>query len=411
MAASFTVGNFNVRNLVPASTGKERHYFYAARPHNMYWAEGGEGENLYEEKVGWLACQLDQMNADIVCFEEVFEKAPLEDVVARSRFSRGAQVLIVGEAEKQPQTVDGVQAWVHKVPRLALVVRKGFEVLKFKSLHHFPSDFKFSQEVVEESGRHWKVDLLESGESLQKFARPIMKARIRLPAEFRGSMGVREGEQAEVTVFAAHLKSKRPIRAHSEGATPRKATYRYLREHALGDTRSLLLRGLEAAALRAYVLDELERHPHRPVLVIGDLNDGPRSVTTMVAGGLQQPGIHGGIEPERSRREEMIDAVADFSLYSAYDLQTQRTHRDIYYTHMYDGFHDTLDHIMVSSHFVPKWQREGRGRKNLGKVGNLRVFNDHLIGSEVDDVKSQEVGRYQHTRSDHGQVTVRIDWF
>lgn len=411
MSHSFTVGNFNVRNLVPPSNSGEGHYFYGLRPHNRYWGEGGEEENLYEEKVRWLACQLDQMDADIVCFEEVFESDPLDDVVSRSRMGSGAQVFLAGESEKERREVNGSVAWVHKVPRLGLAVQEGFEVLEFRSLHHFSSDFGFSREVIEDSGRHWKVDLLEGGESLKKFTRPILKARIRLPSEFHGGQGVGKGESAEVTVFSAHLKSKRPLRVKTEGSTAIKSAYRYLREQALGDTRSLLLRGLEAAALRAYVLDELERYPHRPVLVIGDLNDGPRSVTTQVAGGLQQPLIHGGIEPEWDRREDMLEAVADFSLYSAYDLQTQRTHRDIYYTHLFDGFHDTLDHVMVSSHFVPKWQRGGRGQRNIGKVGNLRVFNDHLIGSDVDDVKSREVGRYLHTRSDHGQVTVRIDWF
>ncbi len=411
MAESFTVGNFNVRNLGPPSTADASHFFYGMRAHNRYWAEGEGRENTYRRKTDWLAHQLDLMNADIVCFEEVFDRLPLEDVLAKTRSAKGAKLYVSGESVREKGRYDGVESWVHKVPRLALMVGEDFEVVKFKSLESFPSTFDFSRQVVEDSGRRWKIDLLESGQSLQKFARPLMKARIRLPSHFSGVSGVPKGSQPEITVFAAHLKSKRPIRVKTQGNNPRQATIRYLRENALGDTRALVLRGLEAAALRAYVLDELERYPYRPVMIIADLNDGPRSVTTQVAGGLQQPVIHGGIERDWDAREKMSEAVADLSLYSAYDLQTQRTHRDVYYTHIFDGFHDTLDHILVSSHFVPKWQRGGRGSKNIGKVGTLRVFNDHLIGPDVDDLKSQSVGKYLHTRSDHGQVTVRLDWF
>ena len=83
----------------------------------------------------------------------------------------------------------------------------------------------------------------------------------------------------------------------------------------------------------------------------------------------------------------------------------------MYFTHIYDGFHDSLDHVLVSSHFVPRWLRDGYGRENIGKVGTLRVFNDHLLNSELDDIQAKKIGKFFHTRSDHGQLSVRIDWF
>lgn len=411
MSQAFTVGNFNLRNLVPASDEEAYHFFYGKSLRNAYW-KGGEGrENTYDKKVSWLASQLDRMNADIVCFEEVFDQQPLQDVIDHSRYRGRSSLKISGEAVTEETEYQGKPATLHFVPRMGLMVTEGYEVVKFKSLKYFPSSFDFSEPVTEESGRKWKVDLFESGEVLNQFNRPIVKARVRLPKRFVGLKSLESDQPAEITLFIAHLKSKRPIQLKTRDSDPVRATMDYLREEALGKTRSLLLRGLEAAALRTYVLEELKRNPHRPVVVLGDLNDGPRGVTTEVAGGLSLPVLNSGVEPDFDKREKMFHAAADFALYSAYDLQTQRTHRDVYYTHVFDGFHDTLDHVLVSSHFVPKWARDGKGRDSLGKVGTLRVFNDHLINADVDDIKSHKVGKYLHTRSDHGQVTVRLDWF
>ena len=65
---------------------------------------------------------------------------------------------------------------------------------------------------------------------------------------------------------------------------------------------------------------------------------------------------------------------------------------------------------MVSSHFVLRGLRDDHGRDNIGKVGTMRVLNDHLVNPDLDDMRTDRVGKYLHTRSDHGQISVRIDW-
>ena len=411
MTQRFTLGNFNVRNLVPKSTAGDYHFFYSARRHNCYWAEGDRNTNRYRQKIDWLACQLDRMSADIVCFQEIFALAPLQEVIDAANHAGKAKLYLAGETSFQTEEYEGRLAKVYRQPLVAMMVASDFKMLQFDAISDFPQHFDFSNTITDEAGRQWKFDLLESNIPLNRFSRPVAKARIRLPTRF-GNARTGDGKPAEITLFSAHLKSKRPVR----GRTPMTKDLHhgvadYLLEEAIGRTRSLLVRALEAAALRALVLEELKRHPERPVFILGDLNDSPRSQTTEITAGLTQPQIF--LEGDRASGlfEQMESIGADMALYSAYHLQTQRTHRDVYYTHIFDGHYDILDHVLVSSHFVPLWARDGKGSTNIGKVGTLRVFNDHLLNAEIDDLHAQKVGKYLHTRSDHGQVTARIDWF
>ena len=410
MTQRLTIGNFNVRNLVPKSTGEGHHYFYSPGRHNCYWGEGNERENRYQQKIQWLACQLDRMDADIVCFQEIFAPEPLEDVIAQSRFAGQVKLYYAGQPDFKDRQFKGHPARIYYTPLVALMVADDFEVSEFSILDKFPQALDFSAPVKEHSGRVWQLSLSQGGAMLDRFTRPVLRARIRLPKRFSQAQ-TQTKKTPEMTLFSAHFKSKRPIEGRTRDPHPRQAAQAYLREYAIGRSRSLLLRGLEAAALRSYVLDALLEDEGIPVVVVGDLNDGPRSETTEIAGGLTQPLLNRDVANDFKKREAMMDAVADLCLYSAYHQQTQRTHRDVYYTHIFDGFHDVLDHVLVSSHFIPLWAREGRGRDNLGKIGTLRVFNDHLVNADVDDLSSDKVGRYLHTRSDHGQVTVRLDWF
>lgn len=405
MTQRFTIGNFNVRNLVPASSDEGYHFFYGADKRNCYINQGSDKHSQYQKKIAWLARQLDRLDCDIVCFEEVFELQPLEDVVSASSYANKVKLYICGESVYRDETWEGKPARIHISPRIALMVRNDFTVSAEKTIEKFSEQYDFSRGIREYSGRTWQLQLTQGGKQINTFTHPVLRVVIKLPARFNNVLGVNKG-RPEIVLYAAHLKSKRPIQADSRENDLLKAGRRYLGEHAIGQARSLLVRAIEAAALRAYVLEDLGGKKDRPVFLLGDLNDGPRGITTDIAGGLAGKVISGPGD-----RKEKQHLSADLALYSAYDLQTQKTHRDIYFTHIYEGFHDTLDHVMVSSHFVPRALRNGLGKNNIGNVGTLRVLNDHLINAVVDDMRTDKVGKYMHTRSDHGQVSVRIDWF
>jgi len=408
----FSVGTFNVRNLVPPSNDERYHFFYSADRKNCYWDSKDPRQSFYRRKITWLARQLERMDCDVVCFQEILDIRALEDVIEASAYAGKVDLHLAGEPVYTDTVYEGKPARIYTLPRIALMLRHPFKTRNIQTLTHFPKSFDLSRTITEKTGREWKIELHESNRYLDYFNRPVMKAVIQLPERFRQATGwSHQDGLPEITLFAAHLKSKRPVYRWPGTKTATEYAKDYLQEYALGQARSLLLRGVESAALRSYVLESLTDNPEKPLLVVGDLNDGPRSITTDIAGGLSQPGIETTARGREFSHTNLQNLSADLALYSSYHLQTRRTHRDVYYTHIYDGFHDSLDHVLVSSHFVPKWMRDGYGRENIGKVGTLRVFNDHLINAELDDMKAKKIGKFFHTRSDHGQVSVRIDWF
>jgi len=391
MTQRFVVGNFNVRNLVPASTDKEHHFFYSPEKHNCYRDHGSANETPYQKKINWLAEQLDRMQCDIVCFEEVFALEPLQDVINASKYKNKVKLKLCGEPGFREERYQGAPAKIYYLPRIAIMVRNEFILRDFNVLEH--------------SGRSWQIQLTQDGGNVQKFNRPVMRVRIQMPKRFKDAVGSHKGKTPEILIYSAHLKSKRPIQARTAGDNPRQRAQLYLEENAVGQARSLMLRAIEAAALRCYMLDDLT-NTDTPVILMGDLNDGPHGASTEIAGGLSLTNMPLR-EVDRHQEDQL---AADLTLYNAYDLQNRRSQRNVFYTHIHKGIHDTLDHIMVSSHFVLRALRDEHGRDNIGKVGTMRVLNDHLVNPDLDDMRTDRVGKYLHTRSDHGQISVRIDW-
>ncbi len=405
MTQRFSIGNFNVRNLVPASTDAGYNFFYSPDKHNCYRDHGSKDQTPYQKKIKWLAGQLDRMQCDIVCFEEVFDLAPLQDVIDASSYAGKVELHLCGDPVFREETYHGATARIYALPRLAIMIHKDYELRDINHLAEFPKEFDFARKVEEFSGRNWQIQLTQDGASVNKFNRPVLRARIRMPKRFSNAIGNHRSESPEILLYAAHLKSKRPIQSRTSGEDTREMAQNYLIENAVGQARSLMLRAIEAAALRCYVLDDLA-NTDTPVFLLGDLNDGPHGATTEIAGGLSLVKMP---LPDLNRDQEN-DLAADLTMYNAYELQTRRTRRDVYYTHIHKGVHDTLDHIMVSSHFVPRPLREDVGREAIGKIGTLRILNDHLLNQDLDDMRSERVGKFLHTRSDHGQISVRIDW-
>ena len=130
--------------------------------------------------------------------------------------------------------------------------------------------------------------------------------------------------------------------------------------------------GAEAMALRCLVIDLLHR-TSVPLVVLGDFNDTPDSVTTQLICATTE------IAYDRSAR--------DVALFNAYDLQGDAAlKKDVAYSHIHQGSPSVLDQILVSEEFM------ATGRNSVGDVRRVDYFNDHL-----------HEGR-DRTRSDHGFV-------
>jgi predicted extracellular nuclease len=326
MVTTLTVATANVLNL--ANPGRT---FYANQ--DTY------SPNEFERKIDWLGGRIAALNADVLAVQEVWDEAAIKAAVARSGL-RYSTVAVPG-AENDDKT-SGAQ----NTPRVGIVTR--LEVEKLQSFSEFPPELRLQIPGV---GEH------------AKFERPPLLATLRM----------KHGQV--VHVLTAHLKSKRPKFLQDAQGNPAED-----REDekitALATLRSLMMRGAEAAAMRHIVIDVLKR-THEPLIVMGDFNDGPHSVTTQIIAAT------GEVAYDKGAR--------DAALWNAYEVQGEMAlKRDVAYSHVHQGSPEILDQIFVSEEFLP------RSRFSIGDVRKVDYFNDHL-----------QEGK-DRSRSDHGFVRAVI---
>ena len=314
---TFQVANFNLLN-------------FAAPGQAFYNYDNHYDQREYLHKVAWIGENLRRLNADIACFEEVWHESALRDAITASGLHY-THVLAPGAEH-------GAQG----TPRVALASR--MTVLDYESIERFPPGMEVA---VPEIGQ------------CERFERPVLHVRLR----------TRKG--TEIQVLVVHLKSKRPkfLNDGNGHALEDRSDPRVIARATL---RSLIIRGAESAALRTRVSGIL-KDTHTPLLVVGDLNDSPESVTSQLIAATSD------IAFDRSAR--------DVALWHAPDVQTgQALRHDVGYSHIHQGSPEVLDQIWVSEEFVAD------SRFAIGDVRRVDYFNDHL-----------NEGR-DRVRSDHGFV-------
>lgn len=321
----FKVGTFNVLNL--------------ALPGQVTYANDPPyKDDEYKNKIGWIGGQLKQMNADIVGFQEVWHQDALKAAAEAGQVGgKTYQVRVAGPSDKSPQ----------------VGLATSLEIVQTLSHPSFPDGFTLAVSGL--------------SDPIKAFSRPVLQADLRLP-----------GGQ-ELTVLVAHLKSKRPMVAQEHEADAK--------DLALGSARSLMVRAAEAYALRC-ILVNLMQGNHRPLILIGDLNDSALSVTTTIVSGT--PPMHHLPEPKKQ-------SIWDVLLYNAFDVQSrQNSRRDVSYSHIFNGYYDTLDQIYVSQEF------SRINPKRLGEVEYVHYFNDHLVDRTLSREKPDRI------KSDHGQAVATL---
>jgi endonuclease/exonuclease/phosphatase family metal-dependent hydrolase len=288
-----------------------------------------------QRKQAWLGDKFAQLNADICAVQEVWDEDALHAALRASGL-RYSTICAPGAENAPPRT--GAQG----TPRVGLVTR--LPLLALESIHQFdPRDVVLVPEVGEQ----------------HRFERPVLKAHLQMPT----GQGV--------WVLNAHLKSKRPKFLQTEAGEPLedKADPRVLARATL---RSLMMRAAEAAALRGIVV-QLLRDTHDPLILMGDLNDHPHSVTNQMVAATQEVAY--------------AAQARDTALFNAYEVQGDMAlKRDVAYSHIHQGSPEVLDQILVSEEFV------ATSRFAQGDVRRVDYFNDHL-----------HEGR-DGSRSDHGFV-------
>lgn len=307
-------------------------------PEQIYYGKHRYTVQEYERKLSWVSGQFINLNADIIGFQEVFHRKALTATLLRVESNFSEDRLIT-------EDLNGER------PGVGLYSR--FDIEEYRYIIDFPDEARI----------HMNGSLIP----LEQFRHPVLRCVIRL------------SDQTRVACYVVHLKSKRPLTEENEHLKHNEVLF------AVSKSRSLILRAAESAALRYHIVDDL--HHNIPVIVMGDLNDSVDSVTTRILMG----------EPPLGKFEfkEKLK-IFQTLLHSTYDFQSQRSDRDVYYTHIHNHKHESLDHILVSDHF------HYLNPKRLGEVEYMHLLNDHVI----DETLSRDSN--DHLKSDHGQVVVTI---
>lgn len=309
-----------------------------ALPHIAYYGHEQYSAEDYARKQRWTAVQLDRMRADIVGFQEVFHPQALQETLQQSEYCRDFNLVAISPSGDTP----------------AVALASRFPVVNHRYIQDFPAEARLEVQGAKMPFTH--------------FSRPVLSVRLRL------------SETVDCTVFVVHLKSKRPI-------FPDQVDRQDPVEIAKGQARSLMLRTAESIALRVLLMQVLQ-HRDYPVIVLGDMNDGGTAVTSQIVSG-EVP--HRKLEPDRKRK------IWDVLLYHVKDIQARQSYGDFYYTHIHNGYYESLDHIMVSQEFV------GQNPDRVGRVVYVSVFNDHLLDETL---TQEEIPNWQ---TDHGQVVAAIE--
>lgn len=346
MATTIRVATFNVRNLV--------------RPGVPYRSEPGSSDVAHREKVVWIADRLRETGADIVGFQEVWHQTSLRVAAERSgRFPHVDRVIAPGANPVENEDDRGRAI----SPRVGLASRFAFAESP-RAITEFPAD------------------ALSGAESIERFARPVLRAVLHLP------------EDLACAVFVADLTSRRgefATDAERDAAAAAEARERPVDQLGLARAagRAAARRIAEAVGLRALILADLRAA--LPVIVLGDLGDGPEAVSTRIVTG-EPPAWWERDDAGRPNGGELL-------LHDAGDVQAARASRDCEHTHVWNGRREVLDHVLVSDDF------DADNPRRVGSVRAQRILNDHV----VDGTLARRFG--EDEASDHGipVAEIRLD--
>ena len=390
----FKIASFNVKNLIGAD--QEYYKFQTYTPEEFAW------------KQDWLADQLLTMDADIVGFQEVFDEdalralitetdkrglaaneANLPDASKRYRrkaiFRKLAYTPYTGAALAfAPNANDGAPG--HRRPGLAILSRLGFEC---------------TPRIIQDLDEPLTIPMAELGGSeagtftLSRLSRPILMVRVPVGGTV-------------ISVFNCHLKSKLGEFLRPEGAA-------FAREQvlpsydpvgrAMGSLRAAIRRMAEAWVLRRAIVAELDKG--RPVIALGDFNDGEHAVSSEIISGeapfhnyswmLRHDARHADDRYSKEENKQITEAVDRVRLRSAEKMFVRRSARDMVYTSAFGGAFESIDQIYMSRHFDTSY------KKAIGRMAYFSVFNDHLTDG------SHPEAPYNKLASDHGQIMAHME--
>ena len=291
----------------------------------------------YDAKIEWMAWMLGELDADVIAFQELWERSCLVDAFEAAGLSEEYELVFIKPS------------W--RSIAVAAAVRRPWVVEKRRAIKKLP--YSNLQKADLGDGEDDEVKVV-----IDRFSRAVLDVTVG---------HAEEAEVPRIRFFAAHFKSRLETTVRTGPKAHRKS---------LGAAISTIRRTAEAAGLR-WILTNAMKGTRMPVVVVGDLNDDPRSNTLSIL--TQQPSLapsaRGG----------------DNALYSTLQMQQLSSFRDVFYTNEHNRVRDTLDHVLVSEQFF-----EGSPDHHWS-LGDVRIWNDFIDDGRKDT-------------SDHGVIRASFVW-
>ena len=321
----------------------------------MYAKNAPYTQAEYARKIAWLAQTVTRLDADVLAFQELWSAQCLVDVFKEAGLDGDYELLTASPVGK-----------VGKGIAVALAVRSTCKAKKPTWIRDFPDEF-----VLKKRKSSGQPDY-QMNVDIGHFSRPVLRCSVEPP----------DGDP--ILVFVAHMKSMLAMPLDKQEAAKPAVKKQ---SSAIGSVLSTVRRTAEAGALRV-LLNKAMKDNDVPVVVMGDLNDSPDSVTLQILTG----------DPSyRFFSKSTAGQKSDAGLYSTGWLQDLRSFRDVVYTYVHEGRHGSLDHILVSEQF------SDYSKKRQWSFRDLRVLNDHL-----DERSTTELARVY---SDHGGLAATFDYY
>lgn len=315
----------------------------------IYQDQDGWSQEEYDKKLTWTSNIITKLHADVWGFQELWHAASLKRVFEQADLAE-TYTLLIPEGQAGQRIV------------CAGAVRSDILVGDPEWIDVFPDDFRLSSggDDAQAPDIHVEID---------GFSRPVLHFEVKPRANGK-----------RIHVYVCHFKSKGPTRIYFEPWYSRDIYSKH--SEAIGAAISTIRRTAEATALRM-LLVELMKDTDTPVVVLGDLNDSQHSNTLNIVTGQPRYLLSG-----------LSQGGGDVDLYSVGTLQEYRSHRDVYYTHVYNNTRESLDHILVSQEFYDN------SRRRIWAFKGMKIANDHL-----NDDDHKEVGT-----TDHGIVQATFEY-
>ncbi len=315
----------------------------------IYGDTDGWDQDIYDRKIEFTSAMLTRLGADVIGMQELWAQGALDQVLTAANMDSDYAALV-------PPGHSGSKIVC------AAAVRRDILV----GTPHWITDFP-PETVLKSGGDDPQQDHIEV--SLSTFSRPVLHFQVQP-----------DSSTPVIDVFVTHFKSRLPTKIWRERDWYDRDVHGVHR-NALGYALSTIRRTAEAAALRV-LITKLTKGTNSPAVLIGDMNDGKNSNTLNILS--EQPKY---LSP-------LSTGGGDNALYTAQTMQEYRSVRDVYYTHVYKGQRESLDHILFSEQFYDN------SKRRLWAFDEMLVTNDHL---NRDDHKESGT-------NDHGIIRVGFKW-